>query len=54
MKKQGQIILPKYIELGTYKQANKRRIKFKENSPKHVKLFETFYSIVTIEKWAKN
>jgi hypothetical protein len=41
----GVMIFPTQIELGTFAQGNKRKIKFNKDNPKHIKMFEKFYDL---------
>lgn len=41
----GAVFLPTQIELGSYVQGNKRKIKFNKDNPKHIKMFEKFYGV---------
>lgn len=41
----GAVLLPTQIELGTYAQGNKRKIKFNKDNPKYIKMFEKFYGV---------
>lgn len=46
--KKCDVIFPTTIEYGTYVEGNKRRGKFNQNNPKHIRLFENFYGVKVI------
>ncbi len=41
----GAVLSPTQIELGSFAQGNKRKIKFNKDNPKHIKMFEKFYGV---------
>jgi hypothetical protein len=44
-KSNGVVLFPTQIELGSYAQGNKRKIKFNKDNQKHIKMFEKFYGV---------